>query len=426
MKRRLLAITALVLMGAGVAMAQSAASTSTASSSAGLDLLKRVAQRYADAKSYYIESVEERTQNGEYSRFWDKTVLTAAEAPGGRFYFEGQSGNGRAVHVADGKTVWDYRIDEHRYTVKTQLSPNATKPGAIAMTEMAILEAENLRKKLANLARPLNSADRLPDATLMVNGHPVFCQVIHFQNTDQKRVQGDYSFEKTIWIDAEHSTILKTVEHSHTFMSIGAAHIPVEQDATTLYPKTVLDGAVQDSLFTFHPPSDARLIQDFPDPMESFGSSMTGDQVPPLKLKSTDGTAVSLESLRGKPVLLDFWATWCAPCVAGLPQLAQIYQEGKDKGLVLLGVDRDEDATAASSFLARKGYTWPDFHDGDGEIEKLIGSSGIPRLVLVDGQGLVVYDGSDEDKLRQHIAKLGPEFQDLAPKPKTDACGTSK
>ena len=114
---------------------------------------------------------------------------------------------------------------------------------------------------------------------------------------------------------------------------------------------------------------------------------MTGDQVPSLKLKSADGKVVALDSFRGKPVLLDFWATWCGPCVAALPQLAQIYQEAKDKGLVLLTVDQDEEANTAAKFLAKKGYTWPNFHDGDGEIEKLVGSSGIPRTMLVDAQG---------------------------------------
>jgi len=70
--------------------------------------------------------------------------------------------------------------------------------------------------------------------------------------------------------------------------------------------------------------------------------------------------------------------------------------------------------------MTKKGYTWPNFHDGDGEIEKLMGSSGIPRLMLVDAQGTIVFDttGSDENKLREHLAKLGPEYADLAPKPK--------
>jgi thiol-disulfide isomerase/thioredoxin len=396
--------------------------------SAGLDLIQRVVQRYADAKSYSIETVEERTSTRQYSHSWDKTILTAAEAPGGRSYYEGLSSYGSAIQVTDGKTVWKYRLDEHRYTAKAQVSQNTAPSGPIGMSDTTLMTAMALRKGLADLAKPLKSAERLPNETLTVNGQKILCQVVRVQSSDQKREQPSYIFEKTVWIDAGHDTILKTVEHAHTFIQSGTSPIPMDEETVTSYTKTVLDGAVPDSLFTFTPPPDARLIQDFPDPMESWGASLTGDQAPPLKFKSADGKVVALESFRGKPVLLDIWATWCGPCVAALPQLAQIYLEAKDKGLVLLTVDQDEDPAKASSFLAKKGYTWPNYHDGDGGIEKLMGSSGVPRIVLIDAQGQVVYDrtGENEDQLRTHLAKLGPEYASLAPKPKLAPCTSSK
>ncbi len=137
---------------------------------------------------------------------------------------------------------------------------------------------------------------------------------------------------------------------------------------------------------------------------------MTGEQVPPFTLTSADGNTITVESFRGKPVLIDFWATWCAPCVTSLPRIAQIYEETKGKGLIVISVDRDEEAKTAADFLAKKGYTWPNFHD-NGEMEKLVGSSGIPRTMLIDGGGKIVYDGPmDEDELRNEIAKLGPQY----------------
>jgi thiol-disulfide isomerase/thioredoxin len=415
----------LVLMSAVLACAQSAPS---APPSEGLVLLQRVAQHYADAKSYDIELVEEQTSMRQYGHSWSKKVLVAAEAPGDSSYYQGISDSGGAIQVTDGKNVWRYRPDEHRYTIKSYASQNAANSGPIAMQEMALMNARYLRGELAELAKNFKSAERLPDETITVNGQKILCQVIRVRSSDQKRERPSYLFEKTIWIDVEHGTILKTVERAHTFMLSGTARIPMDQETVNSYTKTVLDGAVPDSLFTFTPPSDAKLIQDFPDPRESYGLSMTGDQAPPLKFKSADGKVVALESFRGKPVLLDFWATWCAPCVAALPQIAQIYQEAKDKGLVLLTVDQDEDQAKAASFLAKKDYTWPNFHDGDGEIEKLMGSSGVPRTVLVDAQGQIVYDttGGNEDQLRTHLAKLGPEFASLAPKPKLAPCAASK
>ncbi len=67
------------------------------------------------------------------------------------------------------------------------------------------------------------------------------------------------------------------------------------------------------------------------------------------------------------------------------------------------------DRLFAQEFLTKKGYAWRNFHDGDGEIEKLVGRYGIPRTMLVDAQGKIAYDaeGMDEDELRKEIARLG-------------------
>jgi thiol-disulfide isomerase/thioredoxin len=425
MRRPLFVIAVLTMIGVAAVFAQSAPSPST---SEGLELLNQAAQRYADAKSYYIESVEERTSSNELSHSWQKTVITAAETPENRFHFEGHSSHGSGLKIADGKMVWTYRADEHRYTAKPQSIGTSSQSTVIGMSQMAMWNAENLRKNLGVLAKSFKSAQRLPDANLIVNGHEVSCDVVRVQNSDQRRVTPDYTFEKTIWIDKAHQTFVKTAEHADTYILSGAARIPIEEEVTTTFTSTELNGPVPDGLFAFVPPSDAKLIEDFPDPRTGFGGTMTGDQVPSLKLKSADGKVVALDSFRGKPVLLDLWATWCGPCVASLPQLAQIYREAKDKGLVLLTVDQDEEANTADKFLAKKGYTWPNFHDGDGQIEKLVGSSGIPRTMLVDAQGKITYDtsGTDDDQLRTAIVKLGPEYAALSPKPKQTPCTASK
>jgi thiol-disulfide isomerase/thioredoxin len=426
MRRQLSVFAVLTIIGAVPAFAQTAASPAP---SEGLELLKQVAQQYADAKSYYIESVEERTSSTNYSHSWYKAILIAAESPGDSFHYEGRSSSGTAMKVADGKTIWTYRADEHRYTAKPQPIGTASQQTVIGMTEFEMFQAENLRKNLGALAKALKSADRLPDATLVVNGRNFYCHVVRFQSSDQKRASPGYSFEKTIWIDKTHQTVIKMIEHAHTYLINGASRMPAEEEITTVFTRAELNGPVNESLFAFIPPSDARLIQDFPDPRKDFGgASKTGEQVPSLKLKSADGKVVALDSFRGKPVVLDFWATWCGPCVEALPQLARIYSEAKDKGLILLAVDQDQEANTATEFLAKKGYTWPDFHDGDGEIEKLVGSSGIPRTMLIDAQGKILSDviGMDEDALRTEIVKLGPEYAALAPKPKQIPCVVSK
>ncbi len=418
---------ALAVMSSTVAFAQSAPSPR---SSDGLELLRQVAQRYAEAKSYYIESVEENTSSTEYNHSWQKTVLTAAETPGNRYHYEGHTYGSNAIKVADGKTIWIYRLDEHRYTAKPQPSEVSAQRTAVPMSEGTMWRAEQLKKQWSSLLKTLKSADRLGEAILIVNGREVHCNVVHVQSSDLKRVPSNaYLFDETIWIDKTRGTVIRTMVHADTYMMEGAARIPLGEQIITTFTTTELNGGVREDLFRFSPPPDAKLIADFPDPTKDSGNvNLAGEPAPALKLKSEDGRVVALDSFRGKPVLLDFWATWCGPCLAALPQVAQIYQEAKDKGLVLLTVDQDQEANTAAEFLAKRGYGWPNFHDGDGEIEKLVGSSGIPRTMLVNAQGKITYDagGMDEDELRKEIAKLGPEYAPLLPKPKQTPCVASK
>jgi thiol-disulfide isomerase/thioredoxin len=243
--------------------------------------------------------------------------------------------------------------------------------------------------------------------------------VVRVRSADEKRPSPNSSFEKTIWIDRNQLTVVRIVEHVHgiRFSGGGAAGDPMEEDVVTTFSKTILDGPVTETLFHFVPPPDAKLIEDFPNPLTSTGANLVGEQAPPLKLKSAAGRIQTLDSFRGKPVLIDLWATWCGPCVDALPKLNQLYHEAAKNGLVVISVDRDEEAKTATDFLAKKGYAWPNFHD-DGETEKLVGSSGIPRTLLIDAQGKVIYDaaGMNEGDLRTQIAKLGPEYAFLAPK----------
>lgn len=415
--------TVLLTMAAGAAFAQSAVPSSSPDA---LALLKRVAQHYADAKSYRIKSVEEGAYSSEFRHSSEKKVLLAAETPGNRYHYEGHGAYGGALRVTDGKNVWVYQIDERKYTEKPFSIQESTAPRGLPYVEIVLQQARSLRPNLSEFAKQYQSATRLADEVLNSNGQTVDCYVVRVQTADLKRQQPGYSFEKTLWIDKAHETILKTFEHAHTyFISI---NIPLEEEITTTY-STELDRDMPGSFFTFTPPSEAKLVADFPDPSKNGGGpDLTGETAPSLKLKSADGKVVSLDSLRGKPVLLDLWATWCPPCLKGLAQLASLYGDAKDKGLVFISVDQDEDAQTATDFLAKKSYSWPNFHDGDGEISKSLGPSVIPRTILIDAQGKIVFDrlAYPEDELRSAIAALGPDYASLARKPQPSPCVASK
>ncbi len=108
--------------------------------------------------------------------------------------------------------------------------------------------------------------------------------------------------------------------------------------------------------------------------------------------KTLDGKAISLDSYKGKVVLLDFWATWCGPCVAALPELQATYKKYHAQGLEVVGISFDEDKGALTSFIKDKKMAWPQVFDGKGwgtEIGALYGVKAIPFVLLVGRDGKI-------------------------------------
>jgi peroxiredoxin len=109
---------------------------------------------------------------------------------------------------------------------------------------------------------------------------------------------------------------------------------------------------------------------------------------PDFSLKAADGQAISLESLRGKVVLLDFWGTWCPPCVRAVPSLRKLQKAHANDPFVIVGVSSDKDAKAWSAFTAKNGMVWPQYWDDRKEMQRTFGVKVFPTYVLIDGEGI--------------------------------------
>jgi thiol-disulfide isomerase/thioredoxin len=127
-----------------------------------------------------------------------------------------------------------------------------------------------------------------------------------------------------------------------------------------------------------------------------------------LKFKALDETDVDLEKLRGKVVLVDFWATWCGPCMIELPKVVKTYGKLKDKGFEIIGISLDEDEAELKRVIKAKQITWPQYFDGKGwenPYAKKYGVDGIPAMWLVNKKGMVV-DIEAQDDLEAKVEKL--------------------
>jgi thiol-disulfide isomerase/thioredoxin len=132
---------------------------------------------------------------------------------------------------------------------------------------------------------------------------------------------------------------------------------------------------------------------------------------PPFAVTTLDGQRISLDDLRGKVVLLDFWATWCGPCRQALPHMQKIAKTFQGQPLVVLSVSLDSNEQKWKDFIAQNEMTWQHYRDGgfEGPISKLFSVQAIPHTFTIDADGVLqderIGDASIEGKLKKLVAR---------------------
>jgi cytochrome c biogenesis protein CcmG/thiol:disulfide interchange protein DsbE len=139
-----------------------------------------------------------------------------------------------------------------------------------------------------------------------------------------------------------------------------------------------------------------------------------GGTAPDFSLKDISGKTVSLQDLRGKYVIIDFWATWCPPCLMSIPELVSLQRKYEEKGLVVIGISLDDpqkvDSRALTQFRDQHRIGYPILRADDRVVRDYAGSGGmsIPTMFFVDREGRIVEKlvGFAPGRVEKSIKKL--------------------
>ena len=368
-------------------------------------LLHRAAGVYRSADTWhFIASERTVTEAGDQRRETETLVLTA-RGEGGRTRVELDDGASAGVVVNDGHASWVYLPRLNRYA---KLPPQAA--GETAAGAPPNLNAEALVRRFPD--RYKTADERVVNAKILrhekvgLQSGETDCAVVEaLYNPPPGMREG--SIARTFWIASDSGLIVR--ERSVAGMAQPGQpgqRVRVTQEVD--FQMATVNGGFDAGLFELAPPPGAQQVESLRPDAEPFGE--TADAVAPdFTLEDLAGNSVRLSSLRGKVVLLDFWASWCGPCRHDMPIVEQLHQERSGDGLAVYGVNA-EAAEQAGAFLAGNRLSFPTLIDPGMAVAGLYSVRAIPTFVIVDRQGRVssyLRGAQSRQQLEQALQRAG-------------------
>ncbi len=336
-------------------------------------IIQKVVERNKALQSYRVEGTVEisRSAGPATATTGGKFLIEADGAPP-KLHLEYQTPDASLVFITNGSTIWTYAPREKVYTkvdgAQTAGQGDDQDDDADRNDNLALTAYSLAVQRYSNLDKFASQPQLAGEDWVKTSEGKSRCWVI------RAAVSGHI---ESFWVDQQRYLVLRSEAN-------------FEQSGTRVRMKFSIKRFETEppspDEFTFIPGKHAKLVDELNIPGSK--ASLIGKPAIDFALKSLDGESVRLSELRGKIVILDFWATWCGPCRSELPTVNKLAERFKDKDVVFLGIN-DEGAGTVKSFNKKYNYTLTTLEDKEDKVYRAYRANAIPSVFVIGKDGTV-------------------------------------